>query len=123
MPPYSTPEYTPPRPEIVDASTPWSDVLLEEYTTIRNESTQTYKELLRSTLKSTLRYWNRPLWLAALLVAGIWWSFSGGIYLPNLPENSEMLNLRVNIEGLQFIDATHPYIRVGDLRNERHFSC
>lgn len=123
MSPYSTPEYTPLRPEIVDASTPWSDVLLEDYTTIRSESLQPYTDLLRSTLKSSLRHWNRPLWLAVLLIAGIWWSFGGRIYLPSLPENAEMLNLQFNVEGLQFIDATHPYIRVGNLQDERRVNC
>lgn len=113
MSPCSTPQYTPLQPEIVDASTPWSDVILEEYALTHNDSSQKYRQLIRGTLKSSLRHWNRPLWLAVLLIAGIWWSFSREIYLPSLAENVEMLNSQVNVEGLQFIDATHPYIRVG----------
>lgn len=118
--PYSTPEDTPLRPEIVEASTPWSDVLLEEHATLRIDAPMSYKELLRSTLKAQLRSWNRTLWLAIFLVAGISWSLLGGTkYMASLPDNAEGLSHPVEVDGMQFIDATHPYIRVGILRQHK----
>lgn len=109
---YSTPETTPLWPEIVGASTPWCDIQLEDYQLAGINDRQTYWTLIWSTIRAPLRKWNRPFWLAVILTVGIWWSLRGGHYTQSLPDNAEMLKAQVNVDGLQFIDATHPHIRV-----------
>ncbi len=114
--PYSTPQNTPLRSDVVEAATPWSEVRLEECTANQTNVPMNYGDLLRSTINGHLRSLGRSLWLAIFLVAAIWWSLSGRSYMINLPDDAEMLDTQVKIEGMQFIDASHPYIRVGILQ-------
>tara|TARA_R110002060_G_scaffold40081_3_gene51362 strand:+ start:1290 stop:1589 length:300 start_codon:yes stop_codon:yes gene_type:complete len=52
------------------------------------------------------------LWLSVVLVVGFWWGWlrgQGGQYRGEM----EIVLDVPSLDGLQFIDANHPYIRVG----------
>ncbi|KAK0110012.1 hypothetical protein ONS95_002674 [Cadophora gregata] len=111
--PYSTPDDTPLAPTVVDASTPWSDVLLEDLrTTIQfNPPTQLIRKYGYGSHKTRLRSWGKVVWLCVFLVAGLWWAFlrrQDGRYR----DNTKMVLDIPTLDRLQFIDASHPYIRV-----------
>ncbi|KAH7336059.1 hypothetical protein BKA65DRAFT_458560 [Rhexocercosporidium sp. MPI-PUGE-AT-0058] len=74
-PPYSTPDSTPLAPEIIEASTPWSDVLLEDLrTTIQfNPTTRLIRKYRYGYHETRLRSWGKALWLSLFVVyVGRW---------------------------------------------------
>jgi hypothetical protein len=113
--PYSTPKNTPSPLELIDASTPWSEVFLEEHAAVQLGTPRTLPDNLRKTFRTYARSWNRTIWLAVFMVAVLSWSLLGG--------NPEVLNRPVNVDGLQFIDASHPNIRVGNVPHCESFAC
>lgn len=115
--PYSTPENTLSPPEVIDASTPWSEVFLEEHVALQLNTPQSLSDRLRNAFRTHSLSWNRTIWLAVVLAAGLLWSLlSGTKYVVSLPGSADVFNHQTNVEGLQFIDATHPYIRVGNIK-------
>ncbi|KAH6710763.1 hypothetical protein BKA61DRAFT_658609 [Leptodontidium sp. MPI-SDFR-AT-0119] len=110
--PYSTPDGTPLAPEVVEASTPWSDVLLEDLrTTIQfNPPIRLIRKYGYGPHKTRFRGWGKALWLSLFVVVGIWWAFLRQQDEGYRSEKKMVENLPA-LDGLQFIDANHPYIR------------
>jgi hypothetical protein len=100
-----TPERTPRRPQIVEASTPWSEV-----------SEKKYGGAKHGTFRAPSRSLSRLFWLTILLTIGVWWVVRLGKVGRAISEDDEYYNKlasqQLKHNGLQFIDATHPYIRV-----------
>jgi hypothetical protein len=110
--PLSTPDQSPLRVHLIDSSTPWSDVLLDERAIHISFSPIPIGRFNHvPSVKTQLRRCYRPVWLALLLVLGWVWFWMGG--KQNAAQSQNRINLSVpNIEGLQFIDVSHPEIRV-----------
>ncbi|PVH89051.1 hypothetical protein DL98DRAFT_544096 [Cadophora sp. DSE1049] len=73
--PYSTPDSTPLAPEVVSASTPWSNVLLEDLrTTVQfNPPTRLIRTYRYGSHKTRFRSWGKALWLSVFVVyVGRW---------------------------------------------------
>lgn len=115
--PYSTPDGTPLAPEVVEASTPWSDVLLEDLrTTIQfNPTIRLMRKYGYSAHKSRFRGWGKALWLGLFVVVAFSWAFLRRQDPRYHAEMKAIIDLPT-LDGLQFIDANHPYIRVGSPR-------
>ena len=110
-----TPQCTPSRPEVVEASTPWSDILLGELrTTIQSDppNQRGYGAGKFGSCRTRLRNQSRILWLTILVIVSLLWAVKGGSKLM-LDENQ--LVPQPKLDGLQFIDANHPSIRVRQL--------
>jgi len=104
--PFSTPASTPLRLQLIDLSTPWSDVSLEERgSPIRIVN---FDHAHSVTRKTRFRRYHRAIWPAVFLVIGSLWFWGGN------PEAQTRVdqNLAPDIEGLQFVDVNHPGIRV-----------
>jgi hypothetical protein len=117
--PLLTPECTPARPEIVETSTPWSDVLLEELQTagqFRRPGSQRYRSAKFANCRTRFRYQNKILCLTILMLFGLLLAERGGRRGPW--DDSELVT-QPKLEGLQFIDANHPSIRVRQLMGVR----
>ncbi|PBP22147.1 LigA protein [Diplocarpon rosae] len=111
---FTTPGSTPFAPESVEASPPWSDSLLGELrTTIQfNPPARVvykYGSASHRTLRTGLRGWSKALWLSFLLVLGLWWMLQGRLSSRNQYQQNTLHQPK--LDGLQFIDANHPYIR------------
>ncbi|KAH7409521.1 hypothetical protein BKA64DRAFT_570688 [Cadophora sp. MPI-SDFR-AT-0126] len=82
--PYSTPDGTPLAPEVVEASTPWSDVLLEDLqTTIHfNAPTQLIRKYGYGSHKARSRGWGKAFWLSVFVVTyvGRWLATADGTH-------------------------------------------
>lgn len=111
--PYSTPDGTPLAPDIIEASTPWSDVLLEDLrTTIQfNPPTRLIRKYGYGSHKTRFRGWGKALWLSLFVIVGSWWVFWRGQNGRYRGEKKIAVDLPT-LDGLHFIDANHPYIRV-----------
>jgi hypothetical protein len=99
-----------------EPSTPWSDILLEE---LRNTIQVTSPSRLLKRYKTgdveILRRRNRLIWLAILLAIGLTYAINRlhhGNDLLILTSDKKGNYLIPDLNGLQFIDANHPYIRV-----------
>lgn len=114
--PFMTPECTPMRPEIVDVSTPWSDILLEELRTAiqfdRPRQRSRYGASQGTSCSKRLRKQRRIIWLTAIMMLGLLWTLKRG---EKHSEDGNKMIAKQNLDGLQFIDAGHPYIRVRQL--------
>ena len=112
--PYSTPDGTPLAPEVIEVSTPWSDVLLEDLrTTIQfNPPTRPTRRCGYAPHKTHIRGRRMLLWLSVVVVVGLWWGWLRGQDSRYRGERKIILD-DPSLDGLQFIDANHPYIRVG----------
>jgi hypothetical protein len=114
--PLLTPECTPIRPEIVESSTPWSDILLEEIRTALHFDSPSpisrYGVPKGGTCRTRLRSRGRILCLTVLVIVGLLWALKGG---GKAIEDESKLVSEPKLEGLQFIDANHPSIRVRQL--------
>ncbi|KUJ23323.1 uncharacterized protein LY89DRAFT_755212 [Mollisia scopiformis] len=109
---YSTPENTPLRPQIVEASTPWSEVSLEDHASHRFESPRGYRKLIRSFFRAHLRNWNRTLWLAMFLAyVGRWLSTSDGVHKHgSFPEKQSLQSATIPakpLPALPFLPLTN----------------
>lgn len=104
--PLSTPANTPLRLQLIDFSTPWSDVRLEE----RGSPIRivTFEHAPGVTRKTRFRRNYRTIWPAIFLIIGSLWFWAGN------QEAQEEVNQKLapDIEGLQFIDVHHPGFRV-----------
>ena len=104
--PLSTPDTTPLRVQLIDSSTPWSDVRLEE----RESPIRivTFDHVPGATRKTRFRCYHRAIWPAIFLIIGSLWFWAGK------QEAQKKVNQKSapDIEGLQFIDVNHPDIRV-----------
>ncbi|KAI9056185.1 hypothetical protein LZ554_001113 [Drepanopeziza brunnea f. sp. 'monogermtubi'] len=112
--PLSTPGGTPRTPEIIETSTPWSDVLLEDlHTTIQFHPpvrlVRRYGIGSHGTFKMRLRRWGKALWLSLFLLLLCLWLSQRGHQI-HVQGQTEELDLP-NLDALQFIDANHPYLR------------
>jgi len=109
--PLPTPERTPRRPQIVEASSPWSEVPEKKYGGAKH-----------GTFRTPSRNLNRLFWLTILLMMGVWWVVWLGKVGRAISEDDEYYNKlasqQLRHDGLQFIDATHPFIRVCSLSPE-----
>jgi hypothetical protein len=116
--PLLTPESTPIRPEIVESSTPWSDILLEELRTEIQFNPPSlrgrYGVAKGGTCRTRLRNQSRIVWLTILVMVGLLWGRHRG---KSAIEDESKLVTTPKLEGLQFIDASHPSIRVSQLFN------
>jgi hypothetical protein len=112
------PESTPIRPEVVEASTPWSDILLEELRTVTRFDplipTSRYGVANRRNVGMCLRSQSKILWLAILVIAGLLWGHRAG---KKAFSYESKLVAQPKLDGLQFLDANHPSIRVRWLDN------
>jgi hypothetical protein len=110
-----TPDGTPLRIKVVECSTPYSEVRLGELQTpIRFDTPPMlgrYQYASNGTLRARLRCLSRLIWLTVLVVIVLSWSLS---------QRSRTVQYEIkqlygpsSLVGLQFIDATHPYLRVG----------
>lgn len=120
--PFSTPEGTPLTPEIIDTSTPWSDVLLEDLrTTIEfNQPAKLlrrYGYANRNSCKSYLRGWSKAIWLSLIVVVGVWWGLRARRERALQSDERKAL-IQPKLDGLKHIEASHPYIRVSKLATE-----
>lgn len=110
--PWSTPESSPPRVSMVDFSTP-CNTLRELRTALRSSASPTLpgRSGSNSIQRTRLQYFVLLAWTSILTIALLWWFLNGEkqtILLKNI------LNLPSGLpalDGLQFIDADHPYIR------------
>jgi hypothetical protein len=111
--PLLTPECTPIRPEIVESSTPWSDILLEELRTAIQfdppSPRSRYGVAKGGTYRKRLRNQHRILCLTTLVIVGFLWALHHG---KRSIEDEGKLAGTLRLEGLKFIDANHPSIRV-----------
>ncbi|KAL2069198.1 hypothetical protein VTL71DRAFT_15536 [Oculimacula yallundae] len=110
--PYSTPESTPLAPEVVEATTPWSDVIIEDLriTIPFNTPSLLIRRYGFGSHKTRFRGWGKSLWLSLFVVAGLWLAFWKRQDSRYLGERIMAVDLPT-LDGLQFFDATHPYIR------------
>ncbi len=114
---YSTPAISRSYSEVGDTPTFWSEILLEELRTVVQihsppRQTSTYGYLPQAAFRMRLRGFSRFLWLAIFLVLGIWWSLSRGLNGKENLVGQSKVNEKLELDGLQFIEASHPYIRV-----------
>jgi hypothetical protein len=114
--PLLTPECTDLRPEVVEASTPWSDILLEELrTAIRFEPQspiRRYGVATGRSCRTRLRNQSRILSLAILVLVSLLWATKRG---KNTFSNKSKLVSQPGFDGLQFLNASNPSIRVRQL--------
>jgi hypothetical protein len=117
----STREHTPLGPELVSTSpswptTPWSDVLLGELgTTVQFQSPPILvgrcRYISRASCSTRLRNLSRFLWIALVFAICLLWALDRNENI--LFQNSkERYTEQLNLDGLQFVDANHPNIRV-----------
>ena len=116
-PTLQTPEGSPLRPEVVESSTPWSEVSIEELSTQFRFSPPPrlagkYGYTTHHTRRTRLRNQSRVLWLVILLLVLLWWGLTGRGQGVQWREINEKHTAQPDLDGLQFIDAAHPYIRV-----------
>jgi hypothetical protein len=113
-----TPDCTPSRAETVEASTPCSDILLEELqTAIQSDPASSSRRCGVANIgacRTCLRSQSRILWLAILVVVGILLAVR---MRENAASNESQLLAQANPGGLQFIGGDHPSIRVRQLAN------
>jgi hypothetical protein len=110
--PFLTPECTPTRPEIVDASTPWSDILLEELRTATQSGSRIprrYGVAKFGSCRTHLRNQSRILWLTFLVIVGLFCAVKGG---RQAVSDASKIVAQPKLDGLQFVGANHPSIRV-----------
>jgi hypothetical protein len=114
--PWSTPEDTLPRVSVVDCSTPCSENALRDlrtafgfYTSLRLLSKFSFGS--SGTQRTRLRNFILLIWTTASTIALLWWWLEG-------ERQTVLFQHRINLssgwpalDGLQFIDADHPYIR------------
>lgn len=115
---FSTPGSTPLRLQLIESSSPWSDILLQEQTfhafssPIRESPIRigTFNHAPGGTRKTRFRRYHRALWLAIFLVVG---SLGFWIGKRSTQSRNKVNKLSIpSIEGLQFIDVNHPGLRV-----------
>ncbi|CZT50970.1 uncharacterized protein RSE6_12047 [Rhynchosporium secalis] len=109
---YSTPDSTPLAPEVVEVTTPWSDISVEDLRPkIKfNQNTLKIRRFGCGSYKTRFRGWGRAMWLSWFVIAAIWWAFSQRSDGHYLIEKQTFFDLST-LDGLKYIDATHPYIR------------
>jgi len=110
--PLLTPESTPIRPEIIETSTPWSDILLEEFQIsdrFSRPSAYKYRPTKFSICRTRVRTQSKILWLSILAIVGLLWAVTRG---QTRLSDERVLAAQSKLEGLQFIAANHPSIRV-----------
>ncbi len=112
----STPDGTPLIREVIEVSTAWSDVLLEDLQTTfqfnpPSRMIRGYGQMSYATFRTRLRGWGRVLWLSMFVVVGLWWVFQRDTHYRFRDGTKIELDLP-RLDGLQFIDSNHPYIRV-----------
>jgi hypothetical protein len=109
---FPTPERTPNRPEIADASTPWSNILLEE---LRARTQPDANPPRRHGFAkfggcgSRRRNQSRIFWLTILVILGLSWVKRGG---RKAVFDGGGWAAQPQLAGLQFLDSNHPSIRV-----------
>ncbi|TVY68783.1 hypothetical protein LSUE1_G006151 [Lachnellula suecica] len=110
--PSSTTEWTPLRLHLIDSSTPWSDVVLEERSfRISSPPIPIGKFYLPNrSYRSRLRRYNRLMCLMVVVTFVALWLWLGGRPAPQQQRKIEKPYV-ANIEGLQFIRANNPHIR------------
>lgn len=118
--PFSTPDQSPLRVHLIDSSTPWSDVLLEERAIQVSSSPIPIGRFNHIPgVQTRLRRSYRPVWLALLLILGCVWFWKGG--KQSAAQSQNRINHPVpDIEGLQFVDVSQPGIRVSSTYNSSH---
>ncbi|KAH8803904.1 hypothetical protein F5882DRAFT_425342 [Hyaloscypha sp. PMI_1271] len=113
--PFLTPECTPTRPEIVDASTPWSDILLEELRTATQSGSRIprrYGVAKFGSCRTHFRNQSRILWLTFLVIyVGRWVSTVDGTHKDgSFPDQSNQLPKERSIgspQSLAFLPPTN----------------
>ncbi len=104
------------RPEVAEASTPWSDIFLKELrTTIQSDppgSISRYGVAKGRSCRARLRSQSKMLWLAILVIVGLLWAMKGRNKA--FPNESKLI-AHQNLDGLQFINSNDPSIRVRQL--------
>lgn len=115
--PFSTPDNTPLAPELVEASTPWSDVLLEDLrTTVQFNPPARLVHRLgiapHGPSRKRLRGRIKAFWSSCLLLVGFLWISKRSHSLK--PQHEKNGLERPKLDGLRFMNANHPHIRVDD---------
>ena len=125
--PLYTPDGTPLRIQVVESSTPWSEILLEELrTSIRFHNSPRlrgrFSYASTASYRTRLRSFSRIVWLGILIIILLWWRLGRGKQSMRMNDEISQTSTQPNLDCLQFIDASHPYIHVGCLFH-CHFSC
>lgn len=112
-----TPDGNPLRIQVVESSTPRSEILRQELrTTIRFHNpprlTGSFGYTSTAGYRSHVRSFSRILWLAVLTIILLWWWLERGKQSMHLSYEASQTSMQPNLDGLQFIDASHPYIHV-----------
>jgi hypothetical protein len=110
--PLLTPECSPIRPEVVEASTPWSDVLLEDLRLALELDPRIpirYGVVTGRNCRTRFRGQNKIVWLAILVIVGLLWALKAG---KNKVLIKSKLVTHQSLDGLQFINSSDPAIRV-----------
>lgn len=111
----STLGHSPVSPEVIESSTQWSDVFLEEFhSKIHFQSPPTlvgrYGYTPRGTWKTRLRKSSKFVWISFFFLIFLWWA-TDGTQKRMLPDETDNVETE-SLDGLKFIDGHHPYIRV-----------
>jgi hypothetical protein len=124
---WSTPEGTPPRIHVVESSPSIYGNASKVYNNLRTNVLP--KVLPREASgfgckwnilhRVRLRSLSRVIGLTVLMVALLWWWLNIGNRTIQFRYDVDSHSPQLNLDGLQFIDAGHPYIRV---RNSLSYS-
>jgi hypothetical protein len=117
--PFCTPDGTPLRVRVVESSTPWSEILLQEVrTTIRFDSSQRltgrFGYTSTASYRTRVRSLSRLLGLTILVIILMWWGLDSGKHRIQIRYEVTHTSTQPKLDGLQFVDASHPYIHVDD---------
>lgn len=124
--PFSTPtaastatNETPLRPK-TNNSTPWSEISMENWRNgvdfrspppVYNE--EALAEIPPSFYKASLENLHKAIWLTVLIMICFWFWLSQQQQQIHFYQHDTNLTItKPTLDGLQFIDASHPYIRV-----------
>jgi hypothetical protein len=113
--PFLTPECSPIRPEVVEVSTPWSDVLLQDLrlaVELDPRIPTRYGVVTGRSYRTRFRGQSKIVWLAILVLVGLLWALKGG---KNKISIKSKLVTHQSLDGLQFINSSDPAIRVRQL--------
>jgi len=55
--------------------------------------------------------WGRRFWFTLFVVSGLWWVLQRDPNIRSLGASTDLGQPK--LDGLQFVDANHPYLRVG----------
>jgi len=115
--PWSTPAAALNSIQVVESSSPWSEIVFGELNTeIGFEPSPDFKgqffQKPTSSRRARLRNLSRLLWVSMAVVIITWWWVNKEERSRQFSPKENQSNTGPNLEGLHFIDANNPQIRV-----------